>query len=102
MWTELLKQATWNSTRIKNFHFRTHNNIEVDIILEDYAGNIVGIEIKSGQTVISDDFKGLRTLAEMVGDKFVRGIIIHMGTTIVPFGKNLHAVPVSILTNKII
>lgn len=40
---------------------------------------------------------GLRSLAEVAGDRFVRGIMLHTGDTMVPFGKELYAVPLSVL-----
>lgn len=95
--TELIKQATWNDTRTKNFHFRTSNGFEVDAILEDYSGNIVGIEIKSSETITPNDFKGLKHLQEIVGDKFIRGVVIYPGAEQIPFGKNLFALPISSL-----
>lgn len=94
---ELLKQTTWSDTIIKMFHYRTVTGIEVDVVLEDASGKVVGIEIKSGETIISDDFKGLKQLQKIVGKNFVAGIILYMGTKKIPFGENLWAMPVSSL-----
>ncbi len=46
---ELTKQITWSQPRVKLFHARTTAGIEVDCLLEDAAGRIVGIEIKNAQ-----------------------------------------------------
>jgi hypothetical protein len=43
------------------------------------------------------DFRGLRRLAETVGDKFLRGVVLYGGTEVVPFEANLFAVPISAL-----
>lgn len=59
-------------------------------------GRVVGIEIKSGETVRADDFKGLKNLKDTVGEKFVRGIILYLGPRI-PFGKDFFALPISSL-----
>ena len=59
------------------FHFRTQTGQEVDIVLEDGAGRIVGVEIKAGAKVSAHDFKGLRTLAEVVGRRFQRGVVLY-------------------------
>jgi hypothetical protein len=44
-----------------------------------------------------DDFKGLADLADTTGKRFVRGIVLYRGTTIVPFGDKLWAVPLASL-----
>lgn len=95
--TELLKQAGWSKTRVEVFHFRTQTGREVDIVLEDRKGRLVGIEVKSSASVDGSDFAGLRTLAEMAPDRFIRGIVLHTGSETVPFGKNLVAMPVEAL-----
>ena len=76
---------------------RAFINLTRDFILQDYAGNIVAIEVKSKQTAMAKDFKGLKKLQELVGDKFVRGVVLYAGDQVVPFGKHLHAVPISCL-----
>ncbi len=94
--TELLKQSGWSKTRVEVFHFRTQTGREVDIVLEDRKGRLVGIEIKSSASVDGGDFAGLRTLAEMAPDRFVRGIVLHTGGETVPFAKNMVAMPVGV------
>lgn len=97
---ELKKQATWNQTRIKMFHFRSTSGTEVDIILEDYAGNLVGIEIKNSATVGPKDFKGLRALKDSVKNKLLKGFVIYTGDQIIPAGDNLFALPIYTLWKK--
>ena len=96
---ELRKQIAWSRIRPKMFHFRTQTGQEVDIVLEDPTGRLAGIEVKSASMVGPEDFRGLRALAEAAGRSFHRGIVLYMGTEIVPFGQNLHAVPVPALWN---
>lgn len=97
---ELAKQAGWSDSQPQLFHFRTQAGQEVDIVLEDAAGKIVGIEVKAGSTVKTDDLKGLRMLADSVGSKFIRGVVLYCGSEHVPFGPKLTAVPMSELWNK--
>lgn len=89
--TELMKQSTWSKTRPSIFHFRTHKQQEVDLVLEDAAGRLVGVEIKKTASPGSNDFKGLRHLSEY--PKFHRGILLYTGETSVSFGDRLHAIP---------
>jgi len=97
---ELKKQITWSATKPHMFHFRTQSGQEVDIVLEDRAGNLVGIEVKASATVHAHDFKGLRALAEMTDKRFLRGIVLYTGTENIPFGECLTALPVQRLWQK--
>lgn len=94
---ELQKQVAWNRRRIRFFHFRTQVGSEVDILLEDAAGRIVGVEVKGATTVRGNDFRGLRKMAEDLGEKFHRGIVLYTGSESIAFGKHLHALPVQAL-----
>lgn len=92
---ELLKQLGWSRNKCRLFHFRTEAGQEVDLVLEDAAGNLLGIEVKAAATVERRDFRGLETLAEVAGSRFVRGIVLYTGDAVVPFGKELRALPIS-------
>jgi uncharacterized protein len=95
--TELIKQAGWSQTQPKFFHYRTQKQQEVDLVLEDSRGHLVGIEVKKSASPTAHDFKGLRFLAEQTGKKFIRGMVLYTGTESLAFGPNLHAVPISAL-----
>ena len=92
---ELTKQITWSQTRPGLFHYRTHSQQEVDFVLEDARGRLVGVEVKKTASPTGSDFKGLRHLREQTGRRFLRGILLYTGPTSVAFGPNLHALPVS-------
>jgi predicted AAA+ superfamily ATPase len=94
---ELARQLTWSQTRAELFHYRTKDMIEVDAVLENRPGQVVGIEVKAASTVGSDDFRGLRQLAGRVGDDFVSGIVLYTGQQTLPFGPKLRAMPVASL-----
>jgi uncharacterized protein len=61
------------------------------------AATTVGIDVKAATTVGPDDFRGLRRLADRLGDDFIAGIVLHTGTSTLPFGDRLRAMPVSAL-----
>ncbi|MCA9469989.1 MAG: ATP-binding protein [Nitrospira sp.] len=94
---ELRKQATWSNHRVSLFHYRTTTGREVDLILENQQGKLVGIEIKASSTVTKKDFAGLETFAQDTQKNFVRGIILYGGKDAVAFGENLYAWPMSAL-----
>ena len=91
---ELTKQLGWCERRCELFHFRTPAGAEVDLVLEDRAGNLVGIEVKSAASLRRRDFRGLEALAALAGPRFVRGVVLYTGAQTLPFGEALHAVPV--------
>ena len=80
------------------YHYRDHQQREVDIVLEREDGMVVGIEVKAGATVGPADFAGMRALAEASGAGFAAGVVLYDGETVVPFGgPNLLAAPLSCL-----
>ena len=93
---ELAKQASWRAPAVRFSHFRTHAGEEVDLVLES-ARRLVGIEVKATATPTGDMFRGLRALADAAGDRFHRGVLLYRGTTVLPFGEKLHAVPITSL-----
>jgi len=93
---EIIKQLSWSDMYLKPYHFSIHRSSEVDLILEDRAGGLYGIEIKSAASLQDSDFNGLRKLSELAGDKFKRGIVLYTGEQYLGgFGDNLQAVPIS-------
>lgn len=94
---ELRKQITWSQTQPQLYHFRTQTGQEVDIVLEDATGRVVGVEVKTSSTLSARDFKGLRLLSEVLGKRFLRGVVLYTGREHVPFGPNLYAMPVAAL-----
>lgn len=94
---ELIKQIGWSKTRPSAHHFRSASSHKVDFVLEDQAGRIVGIEVKSSKSVAADDFRGLRVLRDIAGKKFLRGIILHDGDATVHFDQTFVSAPISAL-----
>jgi predicted AAA+ superfamily ATPase len=95
--SELLKLASWSERRVSLSHYRTKDQDEVDVVIEDRRGRIVGIEVKASATVRPQDFRGLRQLQEAVGDRFMRGLVLHDHDRVTPFGEKLQAAPLSVL-----
>lgn len=91
---ELLKLASWSGGHFEFHHFRDRYDNEVDIVIEDQDRHVVGIEVKSGATVTSGDFSGLRKLAAACGKRFTLGLVLYDHDTLVPFGERLFAAPV--------
>lgn len=94
---ELVKQASYSDRAPSLYHYRTQSGEEVDILMEDRAGRLVGVEIKASSTVGNRDFRGLRALSEATGDRFCFGAVLYTGTERVPFGESLYALPLQTL-----
>lgn len=94
---ELARQLTWSRQRCRLFHYRTKDAVEVDAVLETPDGRVVGIEVKAGSTIRTEDMAGLRHLANHLGDRFVAGYLLYTGRQTLPFGDRLRAVPIDAL-----
>lgn len=94
---ELARQLTWSEVRAELFHYRTRDKTEVDAILENRRGQVIGVEVKASSTARTEDFRGLRHLAERLGDDFIVGIVLYTGDQTFSFGPRLRAMPLSAL-----
>ncbi len=69
--------------RLKNgdfYFFRDHNGNELDLIKESRQGELLVYEIKSGRTVTSDYFKGLKYFRRLTeGDLNVKETVVYGG-----------------------
>lgn len=79
------------------FHYRSAGGVEVDFVIENAAGQCVGIEVKATKALGEKHYSGLRDLQSSIGRKFSCGVIVYGGTETATFGPRLHAVPLSAL-----
>jgi predicted AAA+ superfamily ATPase len=77
------------------YHYRDRDLHEVDFVLENAQGQIVGIEVKAAASVTRRDFSGLDRLASVAGKRFVQGIILYDGHQVLSFAVNLRAAPLA-------
>ena len=97
---ELVKQAGWSQTKPRLHHFRTQTGQEVDVVLEDAKHRCVGVEVKMSAGVGAKEFSAFRMMSEAMGSRFARGVVLYTGREVIPFAKNLHAVPIGALWQK--
>ncbi len=95
--SEIMKQLTWSDEAYTLHHYRDKEQNEVDIVVENEIGEVLGIEIKASASIRADDFKGLRKLGDICQEGFKLGIIFYNGENIIPFGDRLFAAPISCL-----
>jgi predicted AAA+ superfamily ATPase len=94
---EIARQLSWSQEYARLSHYRTKDKVEVDLVLENDRGDVIGIEIKASTTARADDFRGLHHLAQRVGTDFRAGYVLHAGTRTLPFGPRMRAIPISAL-----
>jgi predicted AAA+ superfamily ATPase len=92
---ELRKQITWSHAQPALYYYRTAANREVNFVLQRRNGQLVGIEVKAAVKLTTDDVKGLVDLAATAGKRFRAGVVLYQGSTVVPFGDRLWAVPLA-------
>jgi uncharacterized protein len=94
---ELARQLTWSETAAALYHYHDRDGHEVDAILEDNGGRMIGIEVKSAQSVRSEDLLGLRYLKQKLGSRMHAGYVLYCGADSLSFGDGLGCLPISAL-----
>ena len=100
VFSELLKFTTFAKDDYQLLYYRDHDQYEVDFVIENYAGQLVGVELKGAATVKQNDLRGLKRLRSVAGTKFKLGILLYDGVETLPLGDSLWAVPISTLWTK--
>lgn len=97
VYNELRRQASWINEDIEFFHFRDRDGYEVDVVLEDSHGKIVGVEVKASATIRENDFIGLKRLQRLLGNQLSMGVVLYIGDRVISLGNGLYAAPISSL-----
>ena len=100
LFIDLCKNAVFSNNEVEIYHFRDHQQKEVDIVLEEPGGMITGIEIKAAKSLSKADFSGLASLASYAGSKFKQGFLLYSGERMLPMKIDKHsftAIPFSSL-----
>lgn len=95
--TEIKRLVTWHNEWIGFYYYRDKDQVEVDLVLENYDGALVGIEVKASSTVTSKDFQGLRRLKNLAGEKFIMGLILYDGDHSTQHEERLYSIPIGCL-----
>lgn len=111
VYSELLKHVASAPQRYRLLYYRETSGTEVDIIIENAAGEVVAVEVKATATVRRKDLKGLQRFAQLAGDRFKLGILLYDGDQKIPMptgsdqaaedlGAGIWAVPISTLWGR--
>ena len=91
---ELTKQASWLPETPTLGHWRTSDGDEVDLVVEDDAGHVLGFEVKAHERITGSDLKGLRKLREALGERFIAGVVLSTGSRSFTPEDRLHVMPI--------
>ena len=97
---ELLKHATTADDDYQLLYYRDHDQFEVDVVVENSCGQLIGVEIKASASIGPSDMRGLKRLASVAGDRLKLGVILYDGTETLPLGNGLWAAPISTLWGR--
>lgn len=97
VFSELVKSTACTKERVSIFHYRDKDQVEVDFVLQNAGGQVVGIEVKAAASVTRRDFAGLERVASAAGTALVQGIVLYDGNQTLSFGKTHRAAPFSTL-----
>ena len=95
--SEIRRQTAWSERTASLYHYRAQSGAEVDLVMEDRAGRVAGIEVKLADSLSARDAKGLIHLRDALGERFVRGVVVYTGGEVLPLGDRLFAAPVTSL-----
>ncbi len=94
---ELLKATTTGAGDYSLMYYRDADKVEVDVVIENAAGQLVGVEVKASATVKGSDLQGLKKLATLAGSQFQMGMLLYDGDETLPLGEKLWAAPLASL-----
>lgn len=97
VFAELLKHTTTAEGDYRLMYYRDADKVEVDVVIENAAGQLVGVEVKATATVKESALRGLKKLSGLAGDSFKMGILLYDGDEIMPVGDRIWAAPLSTL-----
>lgn len=83
---ELLKHTTTAGGDYRLLYYRDADKFEVDVVIENAAGQLAGVEVKAAATDKESDRRGLKKLASLTGSQFKMGVLLYDGSETMPLG----------------
>jgi predicted AAA+ superfamily ATPase len=72
---EVVKQASWAQTETRAYHYQRRDE-DVDLVLEDRAGDIACVQVKAASTLRATDWRWLAKLRDSRGSSFRAGVVV--------------------------
>jgi predicted AAA+ superfamily ATPase len=93
--TQALAAAQWSRARPDAFYWRNARQDEVDLVMRDGKGRLVGVEVKAASSVGLQDARGLAALDR--DRPLHRGFIVYRGTEVKQLSEKFWALPTEAL-----
>jgi len=93
---EIARLVESAKTSVTQYHYRARDD-EVDVVLENRAGEIVCIECKTAATLKPADYRPMEKLRDGRRRQFVAGVVLYTGAESKPLGDRIWAVPLNAL-----
>lgn len=87
------------SGRHELYHYRDGAKREIDFLVRDAEGRFLGIEVKAGSVVRTDDFRHLEWFRAKYDPGMVC-VVVCSGKAVLPFGRKRYAVPFGALFGR--
>ena len=68
--------------------------LEVDLVVDLGGGRVIGIEVEAGAAPGPRDARHLAWMRDQLGERFVRGVVLHTGPQPFELGDRLWALPI--------
>ncbi|MFM7465430.1 MAG: ATP-binding protein, partial [Cyanobium sp.] len=86
VYAELLRLASWSDDTYHLMMYRDKDQLEVDVVIANGLGELVGVEVKASASLHSGHSAGLHRFASQAGDRFLGGVILYDGIQALPMG----------------
>lgn len=95
---QLRPETALSPSRPRLYHLRERNGRrEVDLLAELAAHRIIAVEVKATAAPTRDDARHLAWLRDVLGDRFLVGVVLHTGPGSFALGQRLFAAPIAVL-----
>ncbi len=92
--SEIVK-GYWNrGVEPQVWFWRTSTGTEVDVVVES-EGRLIPIEVKLSATPVPGMARGIEVFRKDMGDRAVKGYVVHPGDVRLPLGPDATALPVA-------
>jgi predicted AAA+ superfamily ATPase len=100
VFSEIYKHLGYGERRYSLSHYRDARQREVDLVIENDAGEIILVEVKASSTAQASDFKTMDYLRNLHPERVKRCLLIYTGIRAHSFGDNRLAVPAQMLWDR--
>ena len=79
-------------------HLRARENQEIDFLIENENGDLLGIEVKAAESLKADDFKALKWFEKKhEGPTQFTGVVLYAGHSVIRISESLWGIPMSLM-----